>query len=37
MTVRTFIIDVCKRDVVEVTLGTENYLFSLFCMKNYFV
>ena len=26
-----------KEDGVEITLGTENYLFSLFCMKNSFV
>ena len=26
-----------NEDGVEITIGTENYLFSLFCMKNYFV
>ena len=26
-----------NEDGVKITFGTENYLFSLFCMKNYFV
>ena len=28
---------VYRTDGVEITLGTENYFFSLFCMTNYFV
>ena len=26
-----------NEDGVKITFGTENYLFSLFCMKNFFV